>query len=130
MKYRSTKPKPRVHTDEFGNSVIVDEGVIYLRLAGKKRRLKVGTISADRKLIVRRIRAKHLHRVSQSYGFNEYIMSNATKFEWVVLRDDFGTYLIPLVFIVENGTFLYFKEQGFERQLFLSLDILEQFKTE
>ncbi|MBK7362665.1 MAG: hypothetical protein IPJ01_10255 [Micavibrio sp.] len=35
---------------------------------------------------------------------------------------------IPVKFILENGKFLFFKEQGFEKQIFVSLEQLAEFK--
>ena len=75
-------------------------------------------------------RLKHLFRKTKSYGFNHYVMSNATKFDHVILMDEYATWKIPVKFIIDNGKFMEFSGKGFEKQIFLTLNEIEQFKTE
>ena len=50
------------------------------------------------------------------------------QFNTIRLQDEFNRWTIPLQYILENGEFLFFKEQGFEKQIFISLNKIEQFK--
>lgn len=113
--------------DDFGNVIIRKGNVLYLRLRGTTRRRRIGIISGGI-LIARRKKAIHLHRKSDSYGFNHYILANAQSFDTVKLMDDTDTYLIPNKKIIELGHYLHFLEKGFERQVFVKLEDLQQFK--
>ena len=104
--------------------------ILSLQLAaegGKKR--KIGTITKSTKtLVIRRRRADHLFRNGNAYGFNQYILKEAKLFDTINLGDEFDNWKIPVKYILEHGQHLNFKQQGFELQLFVSLENLEQFK--
>lgn len=109
------------------------EGYLYitLRLKGKKAGRNIGRVRlADRVLEVSRKRDKHLMLKANAYGFNEYVMRTAQKFDVVELTDEYGTYSIPRQLILNMGKYLHFKEEGFEKQLFLSLNIITNNKIE
>ena len=114
--------------DKDGNEIVIKNKIISLRLAAENRLRQVGIINSKKQLSVKRKRIAHLHYKSQSYGFNHYIIDNAKKFNKVLLSDERGTYLIPNKIILDMGEFLYFKQQGFEIQIFLSLEIINQYK--
>ena len=118
--------KPTIIPDKFGNSIIVLENIISLQLKSEKRKREIGVINFKEKyLSVNRIRDKHLFRKNNSYGFNHYILSNAKKFDKIMLSDDYGTWLIPIKLILEKGSFLHFNNEGFELQIFLPLDVIK-----
>jgi hypothetical protein len=50
-------------------------------------------------------------------------------FDFVELIDDFGAYKIPRGELLNNGTYLDFKQIGFERQIFLGLEIIQKYKV-
>jgi hypothetical protein len=119
---------PTLIPDKFGNAIIVSGNSISLKLKSEKRIRQIGTINLkDKYLSVDRIRSKHLFRKNNSYGFNHYVLFNATKFDKVLLSDDFGTWLIPISIILEKGSFLHFNKDGFELQIFLPLDIITKY---
>jgi hypothetical protein len=91
----------------------------------------IGTVTKSTRTIeMKRKRAKHLHYMSNSYGFNDYILREQTTFDWVRLSDDLGNnWKIPVSYILEKGKYLNFKGQGFELQRFVSLENLEQFRV-
>lgn len=101
-----------------------------LKLKGDKLRL-IGMITkSTRTIVMTRKRGVHLHRISNSYGFNHYILENAFTFDTIRLSDDKGgNWKIPRQYILDNGSYLHFKSQGFEKQLFMKLEQLEQFKV-
>lgn len=121
-------------SDEFGNLLISRTNgkrvLISLKLVAEKRPRKIGTINIAQKTIdMERVRNKHLFRKSNSYGFNHNLLKKTLLFDKVRLRDDQNEWLIPKDFILENGHFLNFKNQGgFELQIFLPLEMMEQFK--
>ena len=111
------------HDDHFNSRIIR----IQTRFSEHTKR--IGVINLHEKwLFVKRVRSEHLHKKSNSYGLNHHILANATKFDHVKITDDFGTYLIPLQTVLDEGKFLHFKKQGFERQLFLDLDLIRKYK--
>lgn len=115
--------------DSDGNEFrIIDKKKIVLKLKTERKARNVGIINSLSQLVVKRKRKLHLHYMSNSYGFNYFIIANAQKFQKVLLCDELGRYLIPNSVILEEGKFLYFKQTGFEKQLFLPLDIINKFK--
>ena len=120
--------KPVIIPDKFGNSIIVLNNIISLKLKSESRQREIGVINPkERYFAVNRIREKHLFRKNNSYGFNHYILANAKKYDAIKLSDDFGTWLIPNKLIIEKGSFLHFNKDGFELQIFLPLDIITEF---
>jgi hypothetical protein len=111
--------------DKNGNSIIISGNVISLKLNSTTKAREIGVMNLQEKyLAVNRDREKHLFRKNNSYGFNHYILANAKKFDKIKLSDNYGTWLIPIKLILEKGSFLHFDIQGFERQIFLPLDII------
>jgi hypothetical protein len=102
-------------------------GNVFLKLVAENKRRRLGYIDrAKRELVVKRKRDKHLHRKSNSYGFNHHILSKAKTFDTILLTDEFGEYRFPVAKVMAHGrTFLHFKQQGFELQIFLALEIIE-----
>lgn len=122
--------------DEMGNSITAIRKdniiVLFLKLKSETRKRKVGFVNTNTKTLhIARVRAKHLFRNYNAYGFCYQIIHDAKLFDKVRLKDDWFEWLIPTEFILnkENNKFLHFKGNGgFELQVFVSLDTLEQFK--
>lgn len=133
-------PAKRVHSqcDEIGNELrIYSEAVaphvldvrIYIAQERKERRL--GIINKKtRALTITRSRSKHLHQKTQSYGFSYMLLSEGKTFDVVILKDETNAYKIPRTQILKQGEFLFFKQQGFEKQIFVPLTILETFSVQ
>lgn len=142
-KSKTSKLQPKLlHTyiikDEGGNGDLLIaehfESVIKMSLKlqseqGRKR--LIGVIDEkERVMTIRRKRSKHLHYMSNSYGFNHFILDKAKLFDDVLLYDEFGAYRIPRKYILENGKFMNYKYNGgFELQIFLSLELITEFTT-
>ena len=120
-----------IHTqsDGNGNSIIVDTETIYLQLSKNKGvRKLVGVINfKERYIRMNRLSTKHLLQKADSYGFNWHVLSQARKFDTVMLCTDEGVYKIPVQDIINRGQFLFFKEQGFEKQIFLTRQIINEY---
>lgn len=134
----SRKPKARIRIvldpSGNGNSITSKETdnqiVLHLKLASETKKRLLGAITkSTRTFHIKRIREKHLHVKSNAYGFNEHILKNRLRFETVCLTDNYSRYKIPAEYILKEGEHLFFKQQGFELQLFLSLDKLKQFEV-
>ena len=130
-------PKDKIVTvsDEYGNNIILHNNdarmVVYLKLKSESKKRRLGIINfATRTLYVKRNSAKHLFRKDSSYGFNHKLLSETKKFDSVRLQDENSEWLIPVKFILDNGSFLHFKADGFERQIFIQLNKIYDFKRE
>lgn len=122
-------------TSKEGHRFEADEkdGYLYitLHLKGKKAGRNIGRVRlADRVLEVNRKRDKHLMLKANAYGFNEYVLREAKKFDKIELKDDYGTYLFSRQLVLDMGKYLHFKEEGFEKQIFLSLNIITNHKIQ
>jgi hypothetical protein len=103
---------------------------LSLKLKSEKKLRRIGTVTKSTKTIdIKRKRGKHLHIKSNSYGFNYEVLDNKKSFDTVRLSDEISDWKIPLSFIMENGSFLFFKQQGFERQIFVTLEQIEPYRV-
>lgn len=115
---------------ETSNIRVTQSGDIRLYLPNQKPRT-IGWLSDDGKTFhTQRNPAKHCHHDSNSYGFNYELLRDGN-FSRVVVHLPFGEQLeTTRQHILEKGFFLYFKEQGFEKQRFLSLSEFGKEKAE
>lgn len=136
LKQQKKKSDIKTISDEQGNLVrCINNGrkiALSLKLKENPKPRKIGSIVISTKTLeVKRSRDKHLFRKNNSYGFNYKILKDAKLFDSVRLSDEQSEWLIPKTFILENGSFLHFKENGgFERQIFVEIDKLDRFKKE
>lgn len=127
--------KKRSTPDEHGNYFEVEEIkgwlIVGLKLESNVKIREIGKVNLKEKFIeIKRNKEKHLFRKNNSYGFNEYLIKTSKTFDNVKLIDDNGTYVFPKNTILEKGKYLFFKEQGFEKQLFLPLEEINKFKVQ
>ena len=122
-------------SDDLGNLLVVKNNgkrlIVTLRLVSEGNRYrKVGVVNLATKIIeIQRNREKHLFRKGNAYGFNHKLLSDAKLFDTVRLKDDKAEWKVPVSYILENGKFLHFQNNGgFERQIFISLPEIEEFK--
>lgn len=118
--------------DKSGNKLIITmSGNVFLKLTKEKRQRKLGFIDRAKKtFIITRKREKHLHRKTNSYGFNHHLISKSKTFDKILLKDEFGEYQFPISKVLDHGrTFMQFSQQGFELQVFMPLEIIELHRT-
>lgn len=121
-------------SDEVGNLLTISNNgkrlLLSLKLIAETKKRRIGIVNLAQKVFeVKRNRAKHLFRANQSYGFNFKLLSDAKLFTNVRLSDDVCEWLIPKDFILTNGSFLHFKNNGgFEKQIFIELEKIKQFE--
>lgn len=120
----------RIFTDE--NNVDVG-ATIFLKLKSESKIRNIGQVFFnDHSFHVLRDSSKHFHYVSKSYGFNWTIINDADlnikSVHLIVDRSE--KYVIPKSIIDKFGKFLNFKQQGFELQKFVPMDMIRTFRDE
>lgn len=123
--------------DSDGNSILVSriDNIIklFIKLKSERSKRMIGFININTKTFhVSRSRSLHLFRKLNAYGFCYNILAEAKSFDKIRLKDEVGEWLIPLEFILDKtnqNQFLHFKGKGgFELQIFVPLESIEQFK--
>lgn len=121
--------------DEGGNKLQIKQNdkliILTLLLKGDKPR-RIGAVTkSTRTLTIKRKSSVHIFRkmsLRGGYGFCFYVLNNQTTVDKVNLSDDTGVHWeIPVKDILEKGSFLHFKQQNFEKQIFLSLEQLDEY---
>jgi hypothetical protein len=127
--------------DKQGNALIVrgfyDENkdwtwaTIHLKLSNLNKPRLLGYVDVQTATFnCVRDCSKHYHRKAGGFGFNwEILSSNLIHIKTIALRvDDDKLYVFPKKLIEERGTFLNFKQQGFELQKFLDFNLIRPFE--
>jgi hypothetical protein len=124
--------------DSSGNVLLIEnvmryDGVdIFIRLANESHRRLIGRVNFKTRILhVERDSAKHVLLKANAYGFNYYILNNAKKFDTVALHetDTGAVFKMGVRFMLNEGDFLFFKEQGFEKQIFLTREWIDHYKV-
>jgi hypothetical protein len=122
------------HTDKDGNYFVVKYGrdilTILLKLVNDANLRELGVVNTKKRVLVtKRNPEKHLFLKNNSYGFNEYLITTAKRFDHIhLIEKDGDEYLFPKDLVIEKGSYLHFKTEGFEKQLFLQLSDLKEYK--
>lgn len=115
--------------DSSGNVLYRDGSTIKLKLKEHSTRTLGKINTANKTFVVYRNSKKHILFKLNAYGFNYEMLSMSKQIENVVITTETQTfYIVPLSFILKEGEFLHFKKTGFERQIFINLDKIKQFK--
>ena len=116
--------------DKAGNMLYKKGNVILLDLLSEDRRRRIGVIPEVEKdvVVMKRDPKKHLLRVANAFGFCYEFLATAKIVKTVRLMIvGNGFYDILIEDILKHGDFLFFKKQGFEKQIFLTLEQLEKY---
>ena len=124
-------------SDKWGNVLILEKTKmrtsIYLRLVTERHRRLVGHICHKYLVLhIERSLDKHLLNKANAYGLNLTILEKGRTFNYVCLHetDTNRVYLFDKQWAIDNGTYLFFKQEGFEKQIFVSRDLLQQWRKE
>lgn len=112
--------------DSLNNTWSKDGEWIYLKLARESQLRKLGKVKGDT-FFCMRIRDKHLFRKNESYGFNINIIEQLGV-DFIELYEDSGVFKFPVDVLRQFGDYLHFKDEGFERQLFLPLLVIDKYR--
>lgn len=126
--------------DKGGNVLIckhTDDSIflsLKLKTEGRRRR-HIGTIKKqERLLVIKRNRGQHLFTKMHAYGFNYRLLRDTTRFDKIMLIDEFGTFIFDRSLVLEHGKIMNFinssDEQSYELQIFLHLDYITNKETE
>lgn len=115
-------------SDNFGNKILVRGNTFYLKLAAEKRERNIGTVVIESDWFHTVREEGHLLIKANAYGFNYQIVSMFKKYRNILLNTPEGNFMVPMDAILEMGDFLWFKKQGFERQIFVTREQLKPFK--
>lgn len=104
---------------------------IHLKLVGENKQRLIGNYYFKEKTIyVKRISEKHLYRATNSYGFNYVVINDPyLDIKWIVAEIDGAKYRFPKSMLDQYGTYLHFKQEGFELQKFLKLGLIKNYKV-
>ena len=122
-----SKIRARIQDDE-GNIIYRKGDELFLALNSETRSRNLGTIIGDTIQMVR-VPAKHLFRKKDAYGFNYNLLSRLNHVKIIDLLISKERFIIPIEDIIKNGSFLHFKQQGFETQIFFTNDQIEGYKA-
>ena len=117
----------RIFYDESDSPVNAN---VHLKLSSEGAPRMLGSYEfGTRTFYCRRKTSKHLHRKTNSFGFNWTILGDDyLRIENVyVIVDDELHYRFKKSAMDEFGRFLNFKQQGFELQRFMSYDLIKRY---
>lgn len=130
-----------VNEDKAGNKLLLKVFIsdkneklnakLSIKLVSEKYPRNMGTYDfRDKTFYCVRDSAKHYHRITKGYAINWTIFEDPVfeidKIHMVI--DDSEHYLFPASVVKDYGKFLNFKQQGFELQRFIPLEIIKRYK--
>lgn len=99
---------------------------IYLHLPNEKKLRLIGTLDNNVLYVYRDVN-KHLHRNTNSLGFNSKVLEQYDiKFLFVTLNNK-EKFNIPIEEVHKNGFYMHYLKQGFEKQIFIPFDQIKKF---
>lgn len=104
---------------------------VHLKLKKEKRLRLIGYVDInDNCFHCVRDSAKHYHYKTRGFGFNwGFLTGPFVYMDKIAMRlDDKELYVFPKKLLEEKGTFLNFKQQGFELQKFLPFEFIKQYQ--
>jgi len=121
--------------DNAGNVLLLESCrhgfALFIRLREEHHRRLVGkVVIKTRRMHLDRDPDLHLLNKADAYGFNFHVLNTAKTFDTIILHET-GTgkvYQLDRNEMIANAKYLFFKEQGFEKQIFLSRDWIAQYE--
>jgi len=118
-----------ISQDREGNKIFVKNGKVFLKLMSEDKPRNIGSLSENKKIFrCERKRRIHLHRISNSYGFNRELIESLPELETIILSDEHDNFTVP-VSLIKNGVIMNFKNSSdgnqYELQYFVSLQKLK-----
>jgi hypothetical protein len=116
----------RVFIDENGKEQSAN---IHLKLKDEARYRFIGNYYFyNNTMYLKRSSQKHYHYATKSYGFNYTLINDPQlAIKWIVVKIDDVVYRFPKSLLDDFGTYLQFKQQGFELQRFLKFNLIKNY---
>lgn len=107
----------------------ISPNLTQVSIRSPTREVKVGTINkADRQIVIFRVRDKHLHMRTNSYGFNNFLIQKSSLIDTIkIIEDNSGisnTYIVSRRSVLDIGSVANWID---EEQIFVTLEYLERF---
>lgn len=112
--------------DDHNNTWYMDGEKVYLKLTKENKSRLLGKFR-NSTFYTKREKEKHLFRNANSYGFSIGVLEQLNP-EFIELYEGDAVYRFPVNVLRQFGDYLHFKEEGFEKQLFLALPIIEKYR--
>lgn len=116
-----------ISIDTDGNRLYAENGNVYLALI-KERCRKIATIDKPNKVVIMEREGKHLLRKADAYGFNYELIKKIPTDYKIRLHTPEGVFMLTPEKILA-GSFLWFKNTGFERQIFLTRQTIQKINS-
>jgi hypothetical protein len=115
--------------DNMGNQVFITGKKAFVKLRGEKPKL-AGYFSALNPtiMVMERKESRHMLHAIKGYGFNELLLRDylvPSGFKVGLKIDNQVKYLLDPKVMLSSGSYLHFKSEGYERQIFLSVTTIE-----
>lgn len=133
--------KDFIQADKFGNKIICRGFLnekneythckVHLKLVKENRPRLIGYVDVnEHTFYCVRDSDKHYHYKTKSFGFNwEFLNGQFVFIDKIYLRvDDNKVYVFPKTLLSQYGTYLNFKQQGFELQRFLKYELIKKYE--
>lgn len=113
----------RLMHDSDGNKLRLRRDGVFLKLANEKRTRKI--ISFRQGAVINFVKKKNLFQKGELVGFNYHalhmVLDAFPRMKDMLVRVGQQSYKVDPAEILDRELFLYFKNQGFERQVFFPL---------
>jgi hypothetical protein len=106
-----------------------DDSVEYILKEPNGQEKKIATLRGGQ-IEIHKMRSKHLMRKNNSYGYNKALVNHVPEDTTFKVKDEFGTYLVPVRIIKKRGKTMDLSLSHVEEQVFLSLSEMEVYRDE
>ncbi len=119
-----------MHIDRYGNKIYHRKnGWLRMKLHNSGQQRVLGWLDEENRVLTINKAARHLHRPTQSYGFNSTILK-WDKADIVKLTCPEGTFHIPVADVLAHGFVpKLFRARGYQHQIYLSLERIQNYKN-
>lgn len=122
--------KREILRDNDGNVIYNKDGFVCVKLVEESHGRRIGYFNEKTgEISVPKDISTHLLKKADAYGINYDVLKQYPGLKTIIIHDSTGQYNIPKDDWINKGSFLWFKREGFERQSFLSRDIMYQYKV-
>lgn len=107
-------------SDESGNELISINGNLTLNLVSESRKIGQFLLSSGRVIYNKFVDEKvHTFRKNNSWGINWCVIEQLKDDDVIRVQSDERIYVIKVSDAKNSGSFLWFKDIGFEKQFFI-----------